>query len=43
MLHQCTILTAQRLSGPVDSDKVTELGSDLVHGVNRRLAAHSTY
>lgn len=34
MLHQCTILSAQRLSGPVDRDKVTESGSDLARGVN---------
>lgn len=32
MLHQCAIQSAQRLSGPVDCYKVTELGSDL--GVN---------
>lgn len=43
MLHQCPILTAQRLSGPVDSDKVTELGSDLTHGVNRQTFGCTLY
>lgn len=35
MLHQWAILSAQRLSGPVDCDKATESGSDLAQGVNR--------
>lgn len=34
MLHQCTVLSAKRLSGPVDCDKATESGSNLVQGVN---------
>lgn len=43
MLHQWAVLSAQRLSGPVDCDKATESGSDLVLGVNRVLAAHFTH
>lgn len=34
MLRQCTVLSAQRLSGPVDCDKRTESGSDLEKKVN---------
>lgn len=43
MLHPCTILSAQRLSGPVDCDKASESGSNLAQGVNRVLDAHFTH
>lgn len=43
MLHHCTILTAQRLSAHVDSDKVTAPRSDLGQGMNRVLDAHSSH
>lgn len=40
MLHWCTILSAQRLSWPVDCNKATEAGSDLAQGVSSVLDAH---
>lgn len=40
MLHWCTILSAQRLSGPVDCNKATEAGSSLAQGLSSALDAH---
>lgn len=34
-MHSCTVLSAQRLSGPVEHDKVSESRSSLAQGANR--------
>ena len=34
MLQRCAVLSAQRLSGPVESDKATDSGLDLKQKVN---------